>query len=296
MIKCLIFSGGSFKGFSYIGVIKYIEEHKLCENISCYYGTSIGAITAVLLSIGYTSLELQYCISKLDFEQLVNIKNINITDLFETFGFINPLKLYQLLDLLIEKKTKMKHITFEQHFQKYKKRIVITGSNISLLECHYFDYKTQPNLTILEALKISSCIPFIFKPISFMNNYFVDGALYDNYPVLEASKYFKANEMLGFHIIFDYNIASKVDTIEDYVKHFIFSFAISINKMPFIHFEKCTVPIVHKDISILSIEQDSINEIINLGYESIKKYHEKNRKIFHTIKINLNSLDYDKLK
>ena len=90
----------------------------------------------------------------------------------------------------------MKHITFEQHFQKYKKRIVITGSNISLLECHYFDYKTQPNLTILEALKISSCIPFIFKPISLMNNYFVDGALYDNYPVLEASKYFKPNEFL----------------------------------------------------------------------------------------------------
>jgi predicted acylesterase/phospholipase RssA len=296
MIKCLIFSGGSFKGFSYIGVMKYIEEHKLCENISCYYGTSIGAITAVLLSIGYTSTELQYCISKLDFETLVNIKNINITDLFETFGFINPLKLYHLLDLLIEKKTKIKNITFEQHFQKYQKRVVITGSNISLLECHYFDYKTQPNLKILEGLKISSCIPFIFKPITFMNHYFVDGALYDNYPILEASKYFKPNEMLGFHIIFDYNIASKVETIEDYVKHFIFSFAISINKMPFLHFEKCTIPIVHKDVSILSIEQENINDIINIGYESIKKYHVNNPKIFHSIKINLNSLDYDKLK
>lgn len=296
MIKCLIFSGGSFKGFSYIGVMKYIEENKLCENISCYYGTSIGAITAVLLSIGYTSSELQYCISKLNFETLININNINITDLFETFGFINPIKLYLLLDLLIEQKTKIKNITFEQHFEKYKKQVVITGSNITLLECNYFDYKTYPKLTILEALKISSCIPFIFKPIIFNNNYYVDGALYDNYPILEASKYFEINEMLGFHIIFDYNIASKVDCIEDYIKHFIFSFAISINKMPFLHFENCTVQIIHKDVSILSIEPESINQIINLGYDCIKKYHIRNPKKFQIMKIFLKCLDYDKLK
>ena len=296
MIKCLIFSGGSFKGLSYIGVIKYIEQYKICEHIKCYYGTSIGAIVIVLLSIGYTASELEYCISKLDLDELININNINITNFLETFGFINPCKLYHLLELLIEKKTKIKNITFEQHYQKYQKKIVITGSNISLLECTYFDYKSYPKLKILEALKISSCIPFIFKPILFKNNFYVDGALYDNYPVAEASQYFNSNEILGFHILYDYNILSKINSIEDYIKHFILSFFISINKLPYSQFQKSTVVILHKDINILSISTEDIAHIIKLGYESLQTFHINNRQKFENIKIKLNSIDYDKLK
>jgi predicted acylesterase/phospholipase RssA len=292
MIKCLVFSGGSFKGLSFIGVIKYIEEQKLCQNINTYYGTSIGAITAALLSIGYTSAELKYCITKLDLEQLIDLTSLNINTFLESFGLLNPNKLYQLLELLIEKKTKIKNITFKQHYQKYNKKLVITGSNISKIKCIYFDYLNHPDMLILDAIKISSCIPFIFKPIQFNDDFYVDGALYDNYPIVDACKYFNHTNVLGFHLLFDYKPDNKIETIEDYLKYFIISIIININTLPDKKYNDITVDILHKDVNVLRIKPEDMEDIILLGYNSMCSYYENNRERFHDRKITLQNIDY----
>jgi len=66
MIKCLVFSGGAYKGFSFLGVLKYFEENKICSDIKSYYGTSAGAIFSTLISIGYSYNELYYCLNKIN--------------------------------------------------------------------------------------------------------------------------------------------------------------------------------------------------------------------------------------
>lgn len=52
-IKNYIFQGGSIKGISYIGALEALEKDGIkLENIKRIGGTSVGTITAALLSVG----------------------------------------------------------------------------------------------------------------------------------------------------------------------------------------------------------------------------------------------------
>ena len=52
-IKCLTFSGGGIRGLSYIGCLKALEEFNILAQTECFVGTSVGAIFALLLNLGY---------------------------------------------------------------------------------------------------------------------------------------------------------------------------------------------------------------------------------------------------
>lgn len=105
-IKNYIFQGGSTKGIAYIGALQELEDHGIkLENIQRIGGTSIGAITAALLCIGYDLKKLNDELKNMNFENFIDIEDDNIqtklkkyentiaTDLFqkkilETFEFI----------------------------------------------------------------------------------------------------------------------------------------------------------------------------------------------------------------
>src|SRR5258706_9994706 len=58
-ITKLVFSGGGVRGYVYIGVLKYLEETLLLNQIEYVAGTSIGAFIATLVCLGFNSSELE---------------------------------------------------------------------------------------------------------------------------------------------------------------------------------------------------------------------------------------------
>jgi len=291
-MKCLVFSGGAEKGIAYIGIFKFLEEHNLLKDIESIYGTSIGAVMAVLVSIGYTSRELEYVISKTNIKELIPTDILNIEQLLSTFGFIEPYKFHKLVRLLIEKKTGIPNITFKQHFTKYKKKIIITGSCISEYKCYYFSIDTFPDLSIFEALTISTSIPIMFKPITFENKLFVDGAVYDNYPIQHATKNYKLSDILGILIFMDYCHEPMIQSIDKYLLVLFKSIDIKFNYLPIQLYGEFTISIPIKE-TINTYDEETIRDLINIGYESISSYYKNNKNRF--IKKNivkLNSIDY----
>ena len=53
IIKNLVFSGGSSKGFSYLGVLKALDEFNILDNIEELAGTSIGALFCCYIVLKY---------------------------------------------------------------------------------------------------------------------------------------------------------------------------------------------------------------------------------------------------
>ena len=51
----LVFEGAGIRGIAYSGAIAELEQHGLLKNIKRVGGTSAGAITALLLCLGYTA-------------------------------------------------------------------------------------------------------------------------------------------------------------------------------------------------------------------------------------------------
>ena len=66
-----IFGGGAIRGFAYIGAIKALEE--LDIKIKTVAGSSVGAIFAGLIAVGYTPKEIEEVLMNINFELFKDI-------------------------------------------------------------------------------------------------------------------------------------------------------------------------------------------------------------------------------
>ena len=57
-VQNLVFEGAGIRGLAYSGAISELEEKNILKDVKRVGGTSAGAITALLLSLGYTSVEI----------------------------------------------------------------------------------------------------------------------------------------------------------------------------------------------------------------------------------------------
>ena len=97
MIDTICLSGGGIKGFSFIGVLEYLEQKKIINFslIKNYVGTSIGAIISFLLSLKYSVFELKEFILNFNFSVLIN--NINIDNFFCNYGIDDGNKIMYII-------------------------------------------------------------------------------------------------------------------------------------------------------------------------------------------------------
>lgn len=186
MIKNIVFSGGGFKGLTYIGVIKALEKYNLLKNIEIYCGTSVGAIFAILLYINMSYEEIYKIFIDLDFNQGLSINIENIINFFDDYGIDNGENYINIFRKIISHKLNIDFnydITFLDLYNKFKKKLIITGVCVNNYHCEYFDYISYPYMSIYKALQISTAIPIFFKPVNFNNKLYIDGAAVNNFPI-----------------------------------------------------------------------------------------------------------------
>ena len=66
-----IFAGGGVRGAAYIGAIKALEE--LDINLTGYASSSVGAIIAALIAVGYKHEELKELLFKLNYSKFKDL-------------------------------------------------------------------------------------------------------------------------------------------------------------------------------------------------------------------------------
>lgn len=193
----LVFSGGGLKGLAYIGLIQALEELNMIKNIKSISGTSIGAIFAVMLSIGYKYQELYDFIEHFDYNDVSDIK---ITRLLDQCGIETGSKISHLLQVMIKKKMNgTGKMTFKEHYEKTGIWIVINAVCLNTQSCVYFSYKTHPNMPLWFAMRMSISLPFWFNPVKYKNMYYIDGGLIDNFPI-EPFKELPKEEIIGIKL------------------------------------------------------------------------------------------------
>ena len=65
----LVFEGAGIKGIAYSGVLKALQEKGILQHVERVCGTSAGAITALMVSLGYSSEEIYQLISDTKFQK-----------------------------------------------------------------------------------------------------------------------------------------------------------------------------------------------------------------------------------
>ena len=76
-IRHLVLEGGGVKGIAYVGVIRTLEAHGIqIQDLDTIAGTSAGAITATLLTVGYTGHELTDVLENLPLESFLDFDEV----------------------------------------------------------------------------------------------------------------------------------------------------------------------------------------------------------------------------
>ena len=271
MITKLVFSGGGIKGISYIGILKYLEENNILENIDTFVGTSVGSIMALLISIGYTSDQILEIIKKIDFQKLQNITTDSVLNVFNTYGIDNGEKFMNILNILIEKKTQKNNITFLELFNKTGKKLIISTTCVNKKKLECYNYLEHPNMEVNVVIRMAISIPLLFSPVEYNNSYYVDGGLLNNFSI----DLFNCNDTSVLGFTFKSKDYEDIDSFQKYLKTIIFT-PIHEKELDIINkYKKQSIVIDCEDYSVFNFDLDISDKekLYKIGYDSIKSFY-----------------------
>ena len=208
-IKNIVFSGGSVKGISHCGAIMALEELEISSKVKRIAGCSIGSVVATFFALGFNSDKMFKIIKCTNFQNLKTTHEESLSkfstifngtgNIISKYGIYNNNGRKEWLRKLLIDNGISENITFQQIFENYKKELIIVGTNLNTNSLTYFSPKSTGNMTVLDAMLISTCIPLIFEPITFNNEQYVDGGVMCNYPI-EVFRHIDPNlkQTIGF--------------------------------------------------------------------------------------------------
>lgn len=173
-------SSGGIRGIYQLGALQFLYDKHLLKNTTHFAGTSVGAIIAYLLAIGYTPLEIMQTLIQRDVT--FDIKMFNLIQLLDEFAACK----FNYFYILLEEMTlqKLGYIpTFKELAVNHGKHFTCTAYNTTYLILQYFDAENEPDMKVIDAIKASCSIPLVFPSVNYKECQFIDGAIANGFPL-----------------------------------------------------------------------------------------------------------------
>lgn len=184
MIRNLVLSGGAMKGMSFVGALQHLDELGVLSELKNIIGTSAGSIVAFLLCMNFTISEIRCTLIR--FIQQYSKQEVNVDNLlniYETLGIDNGSTLRSMLAHALFTKHKVYDVTFQELAKKTGHNLVVVVSNITQRKTEFLSVDTTPELSVITAICASIAIPVIMCPVVINDSYYVDGGLFNNFPI-----------------------------------------------------------------------------------------------------------------
>ena len=271
-----IFGGGAIRGVSYAGTVRALEELNITP--STFAGSSVGAIFAGLLALGYKAEELKDIFMKVNFELFRDIH----------FGFGKDFALSKgevflnWLRELIEKKYygdnyvkgKNKPVTFDM----LDKKLIIITTDLTNFKYKEFSKFETPDVEIAYAIRVSATMPGLMTPVDCQNSLLMDGDLQKSWPLWLLSKNLCPDEERVLEFRLEGGTKGKVrNTLEflNTVYSCVTSIATDFVMQKYAHKDKFDyIKINTGSIVIVDFNQPKSNreKLMEMGYEQTMLY------------------------
>ena len=199
-IDTLFLSGCGTKGTTFIGSLMALIEKNVIDlqNITRYVCCSGSSIIAILLICKYNLNTIYKISEKLDYSELLNLDDLD--DIFSNKGLFTNDNIGKLVGHIIYKKFKIKNVSLQKFYDLTKIHLICKVYNLSDKKEEYFSYETHPSLKVSDLVKMTTCIPFFFKPIQYSDKYYIDGGVLCVMPFID-----KYENYLGIYVKEDKN-------------------------------------------------------------------------------------------
>lgn len=271
-----IFGGGAVRGVSYIGTVRALEELGIRPRV--LGGSSVGAVIAGLLSVGYNACDLKEIFNQVNFELFKDIH----------FGFGKDFAISKggiFLDWLrelIEKKHYGEKFSKDGNppvtFADIDTDLVIIATDLTNFKYKEFSKFETPDVEVAYAVRVSSTMPGLMKPVEENGSLLVDGDLQKSWPAWRLSKNLCQDEgrILEFRLEGDYegkgqNAINFMNTIYSCVTSLATDFIIETyghrDKFDYIKINTGSVVVVD-----FNLQKDKREELMNIGYQQTMNY------------------------
>lgn len=190
-----VFEGGGMRGIGIVGALKYMESQGYTWEKAA--GTSVGSVIAACVVSGYTAKEIGKIITETDFTKF---QDKNFVQRFpvvgKAFGLFKEKGLYsgdyieEWMGSILKAKgvSKFKDVSVDGKSRLKMIASDITNRTMMVLPDDLDKYGIDPmEFEIAKAVRMSSSIPFFFKPVMLSCkdgvSYVVDGSITCNFPI-----------------------------------------------------------------------------------------------------------------
>lgn len=274
-----IFGGGAIRGIAYLGALQALEE--LGIRLNTISGSSVGAIFAGLLAVGYTIAEIEEIFLKVNFDLFRDIH----------FGFGNAFALskgevfLEWIREMLEKKfygedyKKGNNPTVK--FKDLDKNLIIITTDLTNFKCKEFSKVKTPDFEVATAIRISSSMPGLMTTLQYENAELVDGDLQKSWPLWKLSESLSSSNDRILEFRLEGNYDSNGKTPIDYLNT-VYSCVTSIatrnvvemygkrDKYDYITINTGDILIVDFNMSM-----EKRKELMNIGYNQTMHYFTK---------------------
>lgn len=282
-IKSIVLSGGGPAGFSMYGVLRESNKSGFWDlnNIETIYGTSVGTILGLIISLNYDWEILDNYIINRPWQQIFKFDMVYLISAIHKKGIYDINIIQDIFTPLFNGKDIPLDITMADYYEKTKIEFHFYTTEINNLETEYIDisHHTHPEWKLLDAVYASCCLPILFSPLQIEDKCYIDGGIYNNYPIQNSLDKYLSDEYI-FGISIDFNLLNKIDeksNIFDYMifimNKILFKLVLNKNEM---HKIKNEIKILNSGNILLDIfnAASSKEERINLINIGVKKWEE----------------------
>ena len=184
MIDTLVLSGGGPSGVSYAGILKALVEHDIFqkENLKHIITTSVGIIFAILYLLDYNIYQIEKISLESDFNKILNIEDLEIDDLLVKFGLACNKHVGLSISSFIKHKYNKNDLTLKELYDLTNITLTVKVYNVDKSKTEYINHINNPDIKCTTLSMMTTAIPFIFKPVKYNDNLYVDGGLKGHLP------------------------------------------------------------------------------------------------------------------
>jgi|APSaa5957512535_1039671.scaffolds.fasta_scaffold37787_2 predicted acylesterase/phospholipase RssA len=265
----LCLSGGGINGFSIIGGLKYLSDKNILvlEKIKKFIGTSAGSIICLFIVIGYDCDTIIKILYQLDLDKIKF--DFNLHYLLENYGLDNGAKIITIIQTLIYNKLKLYDITFNELYKRTNKTLKIIVVNYTTREEKVLSHLTTPEMSIILAIRMSISVPFVFTPVKYKNNLYIDGGMSNNFGL----EYCELDKTIGICLEF-YTQNNTPDGITNILDYFFGILCIFMKNTTIKKFDHDNIIVLNSvwEINKYNADKDYKLYLFKHGYHKTKEY------------------------
>jgi NTE family protein len=226
-IKHLVIPGGGPMGFQAIGALQQLEKNGFwnINDIKTIYATSVGAIISLLFALKFDWDAINDYIVLRPWHEAYNV---NISQIFEAYskkGIFDKTAIEIFYKPFFEARDLPITMTMKEFYEYSGIELHFFSLELNSFELCDINYKTFPDIPVLQSVHMSCAIPMVITPVCFDDKCFVDGGILNNYPIkycVENEK--NVEEIFGIQNMYEKkenNIVKNESTMLDYIVHFV---------------------------------------------------------------------------